>query len=700
MKEFVLQGTHGSGELDIDYKTALNAEQYAVVEQGDGPCLVLAGAGSGKTRTITYRVAWLLEHGIHPEEILLLTFTNKAAREMMERVEGLLGPRAQGLWAGTFHSISNRILRKYAKYIGFESNFSILDQEDSRDLISLIIKEARIDTKGKRFPNAKVLQSLISMQRNTNESMAEVVESMHPTFLPILSDIEMVADVYEKTKRQQNAMDFDDLLLKLLELLRTNEDVARGLSSRFRYILVDEFQDTNVVQADLVERLSREHRNVLVVGDDAQSIYSFRGAQIQNILSFGNVYGGAKEFRLVTNYRSTPQILGVANSVITHNTKQFEKQLKAVVPDGEKPFVIPAPNASQEAEYIAEQILELHRDGVPLSEIAVLFRAAFHAQGLEFELMKRDLPYEFRGGMKFFERSHIKDVIAHIRVLHNVKDAMAWVRILRLHPGIGIVTAGKIANQAGQYASVREVLDFMLVKGKKAAAGWQGAARILTSLVQTTALPSEYIRVMASHEDYAAYLENEFPNYQERLEDLEQFAIFAEQFDNVDIFLEAVSLTDDYGASRGVDDRPEDVLILSTIHQAKGLEWDAVFVMNLADGKFPHSRSYNNGKELEEERRLFYVATTRARKRLFMSYPVTAGYEHVEIQQPSIFLGEIPENMIEMVKLRRGYMSSPVAKSTVFTHNDSWDEPAIELDDMGEEAHKASTSFLRDIQDL
>ena len=701
MKEFVLQGTPTPQDLNIDYDHELNEEQLAVIKNGDGPCLVLAGAGSGKTRTITYRVAWLLEHGVPPSSILLLTFTNKASHEMIERVQGLLGGYAQGMWAGTFHSVANRLLRTYATRIGFESNFSILDQEDARDLFALVVKELKIDTKGKRFPNAKVLQEVISLQRNAGQTVRETVEDLHPKFLPIVSEIEDVARLYEQTKKWQNSMDFDDLLLYLLALLREDEAVAEQLSQQFQYVLVDEFQDTNVVQAALVERLSRAHRNILVVGDDAQSIYSFRGAEIKNILQFPKTYPQAKTFRLTTNYRSTPQILHVANAVIHHNQDQFEKELKAVRHDGELPSIVPAQNSTQEAQYIAEQILELAANGTPLDETAVLFRASFHSQALEFELMKRDIPYEYRGGLKFFERSHVKDVIAHLRLIANVRDAMAWVRVLRLHPGIGLVTANKIAKEAGRYKDVHEALSNMHVKGVKAAQGVAGATRVLSAMLRARNTPSDFIRALAAHEDYALYLENEFPNYQERLEDLEQFAVFAEQFDDLPSFLEAVSLTNEFGASRGTDDLPGERVVLSTIHQAKGLEWDAVFVMNVADGKFPHSLAYNDAADLEEERRLFYVATTRARKQLFFTYPVTSGFEHVEIQQPSMFLGEIPAAFVQMVTLRRpGFYGG--GRSSLGRGRGSfgtmYEEPSIVLDETGETMKRPAPShFLIDV---
>lgn len=700
-----MQGSGGSGHIKIDYQAELNPQQFEAVVDGSGPVLVLAGAGSGKTRVITYRVAWMLEHGVEPSRILLLTFTNRAAREMIDRVEHLVGHYPAGLWSGTFHSVANRILRRYAQKLGYQSNFSILDQEDARDLVSLCTKELRIETKNKRFPNSNVLHSIISFSRNKNCAIEEAVEQMHPKFLPILPDIQAVTDLYAKQKKSQNSMDFDDLLLLFLELLQKFPEVATELSAQFEYVLVDEFQDTNVIQARIVKLLSQTHHNLFVVGDDAQSIYSFRAADIQNILSFPSQYQQVKTYRLTQNYRSTPQILQLANAVIANNAEQFKKELESAGKDGALPELVPTASARQEAEFIAEQIGSLRQNGVALNEIAVLFRATFHSQALEFELMKRDIPYDYRGGLKFFERSHIKDIVAHIRVAHNVADGMAWVRVLRIHPGVGLVTAGKIAVMAGEVGTLSAALGIEL-KSKKAGTGFAGAKRILRGLLDARPFASDYIRAIAGSADYQAYLESEFPNYQERLEDIEQFAIFAEQFDDFNVFLEAVSLTDDFSAVRdqGVPD-DTDRIVLSTVHQAKGLEWDAVFVMHLAEGSFPHKRAMDDASQMEEERRLFYVAVTRARKQLFLSYPATKGYEHVEICLPSVFLDEIPPELVERVQIKHamgGYQSGIYHEPSRTTSSDDWgDGPMIVLDEIGERVQKPMpSSFLRSLDDL
>ncbi len=727
----------------IDFTSELNAEQYRAVAEGSGSALVLAGAGSGKTRVITYRVAWLLQHGVEPSSILLLTFTNRASREMIERVEGLVGHYPSGLWSGTFHSVANRLLRKYASRVGYTANFSILDQEDARDLVSLCIKDLKIVTKNKRFPNATVVHSVISFARNKHITVTEALERMHPNFLPIAHELQAVADLYAKQKRSQNSMDFDDLLLVFLDLLEHHTDVKQQLGTLFEWILVDEFQDTNVIQARIVRHLSAVHKNLFVVGDDAQSIYSFRAADIQNILSFPEQYDEVKTFRLTQNYRSTAQILQLANDVIAQNTEQFPKELEAVVGTGEKPKVVALQSANKEAEYIAEQLMELRERGVALRDMAVLFRATFHSQALEFELMKRNIPYDYRGGLKFFERSHVKDVVAHIRVAHNVKDGMAWVRVLRIHPGIGLVTAGKIAEMAGSLGTLGAVLG-MTVRGVKASAGFESAKRVLRQVADARPFASDYIRAIAGSAEYRAYLESEFPNFQERLDDLEQFAIFAEPFEDLASFLEAVSLTDEFGAGRDQEGRGLDRerVVLSTIHQAKGLEWDVVFVMHLADGSFPHKRALDDMAQLEEERRLFYVAITRARKQLWLTYPITRGYEHVEMCLPSVFLEDIPKRLIEEIEVKSSFYGSQgshdgyggyggyaskagfkrktqgslgknrsdyggsggvtlkrVAVAEVEDDGFLSDEAVIELDDDGE-VKEVKTSFLRSLDEL
>ncbi len=720
MKEFFLSGA-SSQPLHIDYRAELNDEQFQVVTEGDGPCLVLAGAGSGKTRAVTYRVAWLLEHGVPADRILLLTFTNKAAKEMVVRAETLLKSYPQGLWAGTFHSVANRLLRMYGDRTPFGRNFSILDEDDATDLMKLCIKERKVKITGERFPSANVMKNIMSYSVNARLPITEIIEDRHPALMAYIADILEIAKKYAAEKERQQTMDFDDLLVKLLELLKNDNDLREQLATKFAYILVDEFQDTNIIQAELVDLLSSVHRNLLVVGDDAQSIYSFRAAEIKNILDFPEHYEGAKTFRLLTNYRSTPEILAVANAVIKNNKEQFKKDLEAVVKSGDLPLLVPAADERQEAQYVTEQILELIEGGTKLKQIAVLFRAAFHSQALEFELMKRNIPYEYRGGMKFFERAHIKDAIAHLRLTRNVKDGMAWIRALQLQPGFGLATASKAASFFGELSDIGAALSSTPPFSPKVMMGWKKTADILATMMAGYS-PAEMLRNFAGSDGYNEYLSAEYPNVRERREDLEQFSVFAEQYQEIGPFLDAIALTGDFGvrvddpASVGADatvgpyDSTDDKLILSTIHQAKGLEWDSVFIIHLAEGSFPHQRSYGEEGGMAEERRLFYVAATRARRRLYFTYPVTSGYEHIEIRQPSQFVKEIPRDAVEEVRLRtstpswaqnsygRGDYNKPYNRQVT---QDFDDEPTIVLDNHGERISKPMPgSFLRNIDDL
>ena len=679
----------------IDYQKELNYQQFDAVQNGDGPCLVLAGAGSGKTRTITYRVAWLLEHGVIPESILLLTFTNKAAREMIERVETLLHssniqhPTSNKIWAGTFHSVANRLLRKYASRLGFGANFTILDQEDSRDLISLCLRELNIDYKDKRFPKPAVLQDIISYAANKRASTQSVLEQKYARLIPLCPSIEMVAQTYARLKRAQNAMDFDDLLWQLRKLLVQDNEICQRLAEQFHYILVDEFQDTNAVQAEIVDLLGQTHKNIFVVGDDAQSIYSFRAANIQNILTFPERYPGANVFKLTANYRSTPQILALANASISQNNDQFAKDLQAVAPRGAQPFLYAAPHAAREAAFVADEIVK-RLEG---ASVAVLFRAAFHSQALEFELLRRHLVYDYRGGMKFFERAHIKDVVAILRLLQNPKDVTAWMRLLRVYPGIGLITAQKIAQTCGQVENLKDALLLNLKVGARAQSGLGACLQAIRAITQVKPEPADLIRAFVATVSYQDYLAHEYQNASERLDDLEQFALFAKIEPELERFLEIVSLTQEYEVVSAKPSGTGKNLILSTIHQAKGLEWDTVFVINLAEKSFPHQRVLAEDGGLEEERRLFYVAITRAKKELFLTYPQTSGYDSIEYNHPSLFLEELPSGIFKKVGLTS--VNGLTAKSS------TWEEPVVVLDSSGERVRlPAPGSFLRNLDEL
>lgn len=641
----------------IDYNKELNDEQYQVVTQADGPCLVLAGAGSGKTRTIVYRVAYLIEQGIKSDNILLLTFTNKASREMLNRVALLLkGKDLKGLWGGTFHHVANLILRKFAPLIGYKANFTILDEEDSESLIKICLRDLNINIKERRYPTPAVLKDLISYAKNSEKKLKEVIEMKHPRWLEILSPLEKITRSYEERKKQKSLMDFDDLLTNLLYLLKSQPMVKNKLSEKFKYILVDEYQDTNKIQAEIIKELAIINQNVLVVGDDAQSIYSFRAADIGNILNFPKIFKNAKIFHLTKNYRSTPEILNVANSIIEKNINQFPKNLVSLQKSFLRPVLATLTNPEAEAAFITETILELRDQGTRLNKIAVLFRATYHSQPLEFELTKRDIPYDYRGGLRFFERAHIKDVLAFLKIINNVKDEVSWFRLLNLQIGIGEVTSKNLIAYLTKANNINNVLkqEVEQLLSERAKNGWRELKNIFLKILKMEKfLPGELIRKIIKS-NYQNYLELNYPNYQERLDDLEQLSKFSDRYQNLNTFLAEITMQENFSAARlRTDNQNEDheeKIILSTIHQAKGLEWEVVFLINLTEDALPHPRALSEPGGLEEERRLFYVAVTRAQKNLYLTYSLTNNYNSYYLKTPSPFLKEIPDALLEETK--------------------------------------------------
>ncbi len=692
----------------IDYKKELNEEQLRVVLHGDGPCLVLAGAGSGKTRTITYRVAYLIEKGVDPSNILLVTFTNKASKEMIHRVQTLLHDvgtqtRAALPWAGTFHHIAYRMLIFYAPLLGYKQNFSILDSEDSKDLLKLCIKQEGIDRDAKRFPSPNVIQGIISFARNANKSISSIIEEKHAKWEEYTDTIVRIAGDYDKRKKQANVMDFDDLLVNLYLLLFKSENVRQKFATQFQYVLVDEYQDTNKIQAAIVNLMASVHRNIIVVGDDAQSIYSFRAAEIQNILDFEKEYADAQVFRLVTNYRSTPDILNLANDVIRQNKNQYQKELQSVKSPLSKPEVHAFTDQTEEADFVVQKLLEHHREGVPFSHMAVLFRAAFHSQALEIELTKRNISYDYRGGIRFFERAHIKDVLAFLRVFANREDVIAWSRVLNMQTGIGPAAAQKIidvvrSSQIDDFTALESMLP------ARAKIGFRDFYSIYQNLQHSDRTPSGLI-LAVKNSKYKEYLETEHTDYRERLQDIEQLALFAQKQTDLSKFLAEASLQESYATAqvRGADEE-EDKLILSTIHQAKGLEWEAVFILNVSSGNFPSDRALNEDKGIEEERRLFYVAITRAKKYLYLSYPLLS-ISMSTLGGPSMFLEEMDKDLIEEHGVSGG--SFFASSGTSFTDpSDDEDDVTYVADEYSDAPFaskpkkKPPMSFLKSIDEL
>src|SRR5256886_8471992 len=681
-RQYTLQRAPRSASIHVDYAAELNEQQLTAVTAPPGPILVIAGAGSGKTRTLTYRVAYLLENGIDPRNILLLTFTNKAAREMLVRVTNLLPVDASGLWGGTFHSVGNRILRRHGTALGYSGGFTIMDREDQKDLIETVVASAGIDPKVIRFPKGDVLAEIFSFVVNTEKPLEQLLAEKFPYFLPLLDKIQDVHERYEKKKKATNSMDFDDLLQKTLSMFQQHESIAEFYSRTFRFILVDEYQDTNKIQADLVDLVAREHRNVMVVGDDAQSIYSWRGANFQNILEFPKRYPDAQVFKIEMNYRSLPEILEVANAAIAANVQQFRKHLRPTrESNAVKPALVALNDGSEQAQFVAQRILELRDEDVDLNDIAVLYRAHYHAIELQLELSRRGIPYQITSGIRFFEQAHIKDVTAFIRFVANPRDEVAFKRMVKLLPGIGnrsaenlwrswenSLTAVAARDDRGAEAtsaptgvsdpgySFGERLGALTVPAK-ARKSWEQLVHTLDEIAPAGQpnMPSEMITslVEAIYDDYA---KANFTNYELRREDLNQLAIFARQFKDVHEFLSQLALisnVDAEAAPAQISDK--EAVNLSSVHQAKRLEFHTVFVIWLPDGMVPSNRSLDTRDALEEERRLFYVAITRARDELYLAYPqmrLSGGYGDV-FQRPSRFLQEIPNELVEDCQVLR-----------------------------------------------
>lgn len=661
-RDYILQPFRPPINLQIDYAKELNEQQHAAVTAPPGPALVIAGAGSGKTRTLIYRVAFLLEQGIPPEAILLLTFTNKAAKEMMRRVSDLVGGELTGLWGGTFHSIAARVLRRHAPLLGFQPDFSILDRDDSKEMLQACLGEMEVNAKAEGFPKADVLADIFSMAINKEMTVAGLIKEQYEYFAPIAEKISALQEKYAARKKAANGMDFDDLLSLWLKLMREQEEIRTEFQRRFQFILVDEYQDTNKIQGDLIDVLASRHQNVMVVGDDSQSIYSWRGAHFLNIIKFPDRYPKAVIYRIETNYRSTPEILTVANAAIEANRNQFEKHLVAARPSGSKPVKVKCADGAEQAAFVAQRALQLREEGRSLKNIAVLYRSHFHALELQMELTRHNIPFSITSGIRFFEQAHIKDVAAYLKLIINPRDELAFKRIVRLLPGVGAKSADKLwlAFSAGLNAPGPVAVALQKIAAavpKKATVAW---AQLTPTISQLEApdmrnSPSRMIQLVmdAGYEDH---LKEEYANYRNRQEDIEQLASFALQFTTVDEFLTQLALQtaiEAEASTKANDD--EDQMRLSTIHQAKGLEFDVVFIIMLCEGLFPSSRSMESLDGEEEERRLFYVALTRARDELYLTFPArrSASWDTGEtLQLPSRFLRELPDELMDEWTLR------------------------------------------------
>jgi DNA helicase II / ATP-dependent DNA helicase PcrA len=650
-RRFVLQPSESTpkAQFQIDYASELNPQQHAAATAGDGPFLVIAGAGTGKTRTLIYRVAYLVEKGIEPEQIVLLTFTRRAAREMLNRAAGLLDGRCTRVEGGTFHSYCVSILRRHAARIGFPNQFNIMDASDAADVLDVLRARREFHKSERRFPKKRTLVSIFSAVWNRGQDLKTILENQYPQFVGFLPQLTALAHDYERYKVDHGLMDYDDLLRRTIELFERHDDVRRAVASRCRHVLVDEYQDTNALQADLVDDLTSVHGNVMAVGDDAQSIYGFRGADVRNIFGFPERFPGTTVLPIEHNYRSTQPILDLANVILKNASRRYDKVLVTDRQGGTKPAVAAPSDEQEEASFVAQMMLALREEGVPLDEMAVLFRSSFNSYELEIELARRDIPFVKYGGMKLTEAAHIKDVISYLRVAENRRDAVAWHRILTLHRGIG----PKKADEVVEWISGRPD-DAPMGAGAPHADTIGDALSLVQTLASgSAAIPEQIESILLQYEPL---LQDRYPDdFQKRQQDLDHFASLSSGYGSRTDFLSAIAIepVDMTAVDLAPSVKDERPVVLSTIHSAKGLEFDVVFIIQCLEGILPSGYSVGSTSALDEELRLLYVAVTRARNELFVSYPVIqhrrAGGDF--FAAPSRFITNIPAEILEPLQL-------------------------------------------------
>ena len=632
-------------DYKVNYEEDLNEAQLEAVKSKDGPILVIAGAGSGKTKTLTYRVARLIEDGIKPENILLLTFTKKAAAEMLSRATIVLDNRCEKVAGGTFHSFANIILRKYSKLLGLKNNFTIMDRAGCEDVINHIVGQL-FPKKEKRFPKKSTLLDIYSKSINKVTPTKQIIADEFPQFAHCEDKIIEVHKAYVAYKRENSVLDYDDLLLYIKLLLENNDGLRKRLSNEYKYIMVDEYQDTNTLQADVIRLLASEHNNIMAVGDDAQSIYSFRGANFRNILDFPRLFENTKIIKLEQNYRSTQNILKLTNEIISKAKEKYTKNLFSNIVSPQVPALICAKDTQMEADFICQRILELLDEDISLSDICVLTRNARMSYNLEIELSKRAIPFQKFGGPKFMETAHIKDVVAHLRVILNPDDVISLTRILLLLKGVGASTVNNIMP------IIKGDLkpDIKLLPSNKS----QSLTPLFNTLGQlrdysTTKKPEEIVSTIINY--YRPILKDKYDDFSKREKDLDHFEYLSTQYSNLEDFISDLALEPPDASVEGMYKKNSDdeALTISTIHSAKGLEWDSVFIIGAVDGRFPSAYSFNSEEEMDEELRLMYVATTRAKNNLYITYPVDI-YDYsmnMVLSKPSRFLDGIPDDILE-----------------------------------------------------
>jgi DNA helicase-2/ATP-dependent DNA helicase PcrA len=651
---------------EIDFRRALNDEQYAAVTAPPGPVLVLAGAGSGKTRTLTYRVAWLLSQGVPPSDILLLTFTNKAAKEMLQRVEELTSVPGYRFWGGTFHHIGHKILRANSEVVGLERSFTILDAEEAEHFLRDTVEE--VDKgffKNKEHPRPGVLFSIFSLARNTCIPLAETISRYYPHHEYLIETLAPFPAAYRRRKLAQQVTDYDDLLEFWLEILQKAPHVTEYYRRRFRHSLVDEYQDTNIIQSQIVDTMSGSHQ-IMAVGDDAQSIYSWRGANVENILTFPERHPGTVIHRIETNYRSSPEILDLANDVLRNQPRGrgFDKELRSARKPHIKPMLVPAFDTREQAAFICKRLKGVLDSGYQLSDVAILYRAHFQALDIQLELTRLNVPYQITSGVRFFEQAHIRDFVALLRFLNNPTDTMAFLRFAILLPKVGDKGALKLHTLAMELARTHRITpvealghpDLLAKVPKDAKDDWPKLALSLQDMATTMAkMPPSSVIEIGIDSWYGDYLKGAYANYDSRLDDLKSMIGFAARFDDMrELLAQIVLLTSETGDKKV--EQTEDAVRLTTVHQAKGLEYAIVFLVGLADGMFPLRRALESG-DIEEERRLFYVGVTRAKDELYLCYPrLSSGKGGSCIPlEPSHFVAELNDSLYDEVKLRRSW---------------------------------------------
>jgi len=640
-------------DYKINYESELNTAQLEAVRIKEGPVLVIAGAGTGKTKTLIYRVARLVEENINPENILLLTFTRKAAINMLKRASAILDERCGKVSGGTFHSFANTLLRRYAKFVGFNENFTILDESDSESAIGIIRAKLGYNKTEKRFPLKHTITEVISKSVNKNIPIDFVLNTEYPHFMDSLDGIKMIQIEYQKYKKEKMLMDYDDLLLYLELLLRENEEIRKKISNFYKFIMVDEFQDTNKIQANIACLLASEHKNIMVVGDDSQSIYSFRGANFKNIMDFPHLYPGCRIITLEQNYRSTQPILDLTNALIENAREKYSKKLFTKKEGDIKPVYVETDDPNMQSKFVVQRILEIREEGVPLNNIAVLFRNAWHSNDLEIELAAANINFIKFGGIKFTEASHIKDIISYLKVFHNQMDSISWFRILQLIEGIGEKTAEFITSEIvennkginflkdlvylGAEIGGISISDYKKRDPESKSIGQPFTGRVnyqkkyykdlyklfvmLENLSGKNLSPYELIKIVFDY--YKPLFESKYDDFNRRLKDIESLLLISQRYKKLSAFLSDMTIEPIRESQSRTDpeDSDDEELVLSTIHSAKGLEWHTVFIIYLVDGFLPSTMSLSSIEEIEEERRLLYVAATRAKQNLYLVKP-------------------------------------------------------------------------------